>query len=125
MSTFKTETLSRVRSASWRDAVLVAVLAALVLLAWWSLWFWSRSPHGHMLLHGSAHVGMAAANPLQFALIFISGWTLMTVAMMLPTTVTLLVLFERMVRGHTLAAWLVTVVIFGYLGVWVLVGACL
>jgi predicted metal-binding membrane protein len=78
-----------------------------------------------MLMHGSAHAGMAAADPLRFAAIFVGGWTLMTVAMMLPTSIPLLLLFERMVRGRATAAWLVAVVIFGYLGVWVLMGASL
>ncbi len=113
--------LSKVRSASWPDAVLTVVLAGVVLLAWWSLWLWSRSPQGHILLHGSAHLGLAKANPLRFALIFIGGWTLMTIAMMLPTSVPLLVLFRRIVRGH--AAWLLAIVIFAYLAVWALVGA--
>jgi predicted metal-binding membrane protein len=47
----------------------------------------------------------------------------MTVAMMLPTTLPLLVLFQRMVRGRPTARWLVAIVIFGYLAVWVMVGA--
>ena len=123
MLTFKTEMPSRARSASWPDVVLLTVLATLVLLAWWSLWVWGRSPHGHVLMHGSAHAGMAAANPVQFALIFIGAWTLMTVAMMLPTSFPLLVLFGRMVRGRRTATWLLAVVIFGYLVVWVMVGA--
>jgi predicted metal-binding membrane protein len=74
-------------------------------------------------MHGSAHAGMAAADPLQFALLFVGSWTLMTVAMMLPTSFPLLVLFERMVRGRPAAVWLVAVVIFGYLAVWAIVGA--
>ena len=93
-----------------------------MLLAWWSLSLWGRSPQGHLLLHGSVHLEMAAANPLRFALISIGGWTLMTVAMMLPTSVPLLVLFRRMVRGHA-TAWLLALVIFGYLAVWTLAGA--
>jgi predicted metal-binding membrane protein len=76
-----------------------------------------------MLMHGSAHAGMAMAHPLQFALIFAGGWTVMTVAMMLPTSFPLLALFERMVRGRRAAAWLLSVVIFGYLAVWTIVGA--
>jgi predicted metal-binding membrane protein len=74
-------------------------------------------------MHGSAHAGTAAANPLQFALIFVGGWTLMTVAMMLPTSLPLLLFFERMVRGRRSAGWLVAAVIVGYLAVWVIVGA--
>jgi len=122
MSTYKTEMPSRVHSASWPDAVLTAILAALVLLAWRSLWLWSRSPQGHMLLHGSAHAEMAAANPARFTLIFIGGWTLMTIAMMLPTSVPLLVLFQRIIRGRATAAWLLAILLFGYVSVWVLVG---
>lgn len=103
----------------------MAVLAALILLAWWSLWLWTRSPQGHLLLHGSVHPKMAEDQPVRFALIFTGGWTLMTIAMMLPTSIPLLALFHRMVSGRTTAAWLLAVVIFGYLGVWALVGALL
>lgn len=122
MSICKTETRFRVRSASWPDVILLVVLSTLVLLAWWVLWMWSRSPHGHVLMHGSAYPGMAADNLLQFGLIFIGGWTLMTVAMMLPASFPLLVLCRRMLRGRRRAAWLLAVVIFGYLSVWVSVG---
>jgi predicted metal-binding membrane protein len=76
-----------------------------------------------MLIHGFAHTGMAAAHPLRFALIFAGGWILMTVAMMLPASFPLLVLFERMVHGRHAAAWLLAVVIVGYLAVWAIVGA--
>jgi predicted metal-binding membrane protein len=127
MSTCKTETRFRVRSASWPDIILLVVLSTLVLLAWWVLWMWSRSPHGHVLMHGSAHPGsvhpgMAGNDLLQFALIFIGGWTLMTVAMMLPTSFPLLVLFQRMLRGRRAATWLLAAVILGYLAVWASVG---
>ena len=114
---------SRARSVSWPDAVLLATLTALVLLAWWSMWLWGRSPHGHMLMHGSAQAGLAAAHPMQFALVFAAGWTIMTVAMMLPASIPMLVLFGRMVRGGPAGAWLLAVVIFGYLAVWAIVGA--
>ncbi len=124
MSIFETEMLSKARSASWPDIVLLAVLATLVFLAWWTLWIWGRSPQGHMLMHGSAHAkAMASANPLQFAFVFVGVWTSMTIAMMLPTTLPLLVLFQRMVRGRPTARWLLAVMIFGYLAVWVMVGA--
>ncbi len=114
----------RVRSVSWPDAVLTAVLASLVVLAWWGLRALTRT-EGHLLLHGSAHPGMAVENSWRFGLFFVAGWTLMTVAMMLPTSVPLLVLFQRMTRGGARAAWLLGVVICGYVGVWVLVGAAL
>jgi predicted metal-binding membrane protein len=79
-----------------------------------------------MLMHGSSHAAaMAAANPLEFALIFIAGWTLMTVAMMLPASFPLLLMFQRMVRGRPAAPWLLATVILGYLAVWAIVGVAL
>jgi predicted metal-binding membrane protein len=124
MLTFKAITPSRARSVSWPDVVLVTVLASLAFLAWWSLWLWGRSPESHMLMHGSMHVAaMAATHPVQVALVFVTGWTLMTIAMMLPTSVPLLLLFHRMVRGRAAAPLLLATVIFGYLAVWVIVGA--
>ncbi|HWT77342.1 MAG TPA: DUF2182 domain-containing protein, partial [Candidatus Methylomirabilis sp.] len=97
---------SKAPSASRPDALLIGLLAALVLLAWYALWLWGRSPYGHLLLHGSAHMGMAAQNPGAFAAIFVSGWSLMTVAMMLPTSFPLILLFHRMVQDRATAAWL-------------------
>jgi predicted metal-binding membrane protein len=116
---------SRARSVSSPDVVLLSILAALVLLAWWLLWVWGRSPRSHMLMHGSTHARtMAVADPFGFALIFVTAWTLMTIAMMLPTTFPLLVLFERIVHGRRIrAVWLLAVVVFSYLAVWAMVGA--
>ena len=130
MSICREETRPRVRSASWPDIILLVVLSALVLLAWRVLWMWSRSPHGHVLMHGSAHPSfahpaIAADDLLQFALIFTAGWTLMTVAMMLPTTFPLLVLFRRIIRGRHIAPLLLALVILGYLAVWTSVGVSL
>jgi predicted metal-binding membrane protein len=126
MLAFKAETQSRARSASWPDLVLLSVIVSLALLAWWSLWLWSRSPQSHVLMHGSTHAAqMAAAHPLQFTLIFIGGWTLMTVAMMLPSSFPLLALFQRVVRGRPSAPWLLATVILGYLAVWAIFGVTL
>jgi predicted metal-binding membrane protein len=75
-----------------------------------------------MLLHGSAPPKIATREPLRFALIFIGGWTLMTVAMMLPTSVPLLLMFQRMVASRAASRWLTGAVIAGYLGVWGLAG---
>jgi predicted metal-binding membrane protein len=116
---------SRGRSVSWPDAVLTGVLFTLILLAWSSLWFWRHSPQGHLLMHGFTYQQMAAESPMRFALIFISAWTLMTISMMMPTSVPLLVLFHRMVRKRTYAAWLVATVVLGYLAVWISSGALL
>ncbi len=114
---------SRVRSASWPDAILTGALAGLVLLAWWALWLWGKSPYGHILMHGIAHARMMAGSLWFLAALFVTGWTLMTIAMMLPTTVPLILLFQRIVRGRPTAAGLIVVLIAGYLFVWTAFGA--
>jgi predicted metal-binding membrane protein len=113
---------SKARSVSWPDAILIGLLAVLVLLAWYTLWLWGSSPYGHMLLHGPPHLQMVAQIPWRFAAIFVTGWTLMTVAMMLPTSFPLILLFHRIVRERTAATWLVLLLVLGYLGVWLLCG---
>lgn len=115
----------KARSASPPDAILVCVLAGMVLLAWWALWLWGRSPYGHLLVHGSAHFDATITHPRQFAAIFVGGWTLMTVAMMMPTSLPLIVLFHRLIRDRKAAGWLVVLLICGYIGTWVLCGVLL
>jgi predicted metal-binding membrane protein len=87
--------------------VLLGLLTGLVLLAWYALWLWGGLPYGHLLLHGPVHPGMVAHSPWLFVAIFVTGWTLMTIAMMLPTSFPLIVLFHRIVRDRAAAAWLV------------------
>jgi predicted metal-binding membrane protein len=114
----------RANSVSWPDTILAGTIGALALPAWWALWLWGRSPYGHVLMHGPAHLAMAQ-NRWLFAALFVAGWTVMTMAMMLPTSVPLIVLFHRTVRGGTSAIWLVGLVVFGYLAVWTLSGVFL
>jgi len=93
-------------------------------LAWWTLWLWGKSPYGHVLMHGPAHLVMAQ-NRWLYGGLFVAGWMLMTIAMMLPTSVPLIVLFHRIVRGRPSATWLIGLVIVGYLTVWTLTGTSL
>jgi predicted metal-binding membrane protein len=115
----------KARFGSSRDSILIGLLAAMVLVAWCALWLWGNSAYGHVLLHGSRHLGTPPQNAALFAVIFVVGWTLMTVAMMLPTSIPLIVLFHRMVRDRKSAAWLVAVLLCGYVGTWVFCGVFL
>jgi predicted metal-binding membrane protein len=65
------------------------------------------------------HMGV---NPFSLAAFFVFGWTLMTIAMMLPTSTPLILLFHRMVSGRPQAPLLVAVLVTGYLAAWVLFG---
>ena len=53
---------------------------------------------------------------------FVGGWTLMTVAMMLPTVTPLIVLFSRAVQAHADRILLIVLLCVGYLGIWILAG---
>ena len=117
--------LSRASSASLPDAALRDVIIALVLAAWCALWLVGRSPYAHLALHGPAHQHYAYARPAQAAVGFVAGWTLMTVAMMLPSSFPLILMFHRMVRSRPNAPRLIALLIAGYLSTWVLCGALL
>jgi predicted metal-binding membrane protein len=116
---------SKAHFASKPDTILVGLLSALVLLAWYALWLWGSSPYGHLLLHGPAHLHAAPRNSWLLAAIFVAGWTVMTVAMMLPTSFPMILLFRRIVGDRAIAAWLVTLLIIGYLVSWLLCGVLL
>jgi predicted metal-binding membrane protein len=99
----------------------LVVFAALVALAWLALWLWGRSPFGqnvsHHALPHAGHGSLALRS-----LLFLAGWSVMTVAMMLPSSLPLVAIFHRLTRGRPDRPLLVVLVVGGYLGVWTLFG---
>lgn len=102
--------------------LLVALLGGLVVAAWLALWTWGHSAHGRFLSH--EELGETAASDPYVVLIafFVAGWTLMAVAMMLPTSLPLVALFHSFVRQKSNQVWLTALVIAGYLAVWMAFG---
>lgn len=103
-----------------RKAFLV-LMGSLITLAWITLWAWEQSPYGRYLDHSAlgdldpfAGTGSLAVP----AFLYIAGWTLMTVAMMLPTTLPLLEMFRRMTAQRADRTRLVTLLVVGYLVAW-------
>ena len=95
-------------------------MASLVGLAWCALWLWDRSPYGRYLGHGQ--IGEIGAGAFVLPIIlYLIGWTLMTVAMMLPTIWPLLEIFRRLTERQD-QLQLLTLVIAGYLTVWLAFG---
>ncbi len=95
----------------------LGLMASLVGLAWCALWIWDRSPYGRYL--GHRQIGeIGAASLLLPISLYLIGWTLMTVAMMLPTTLPLLEIFRRLTAQREDRSQLLALVIAGYLGVW-------
>lgn len=96
-------------------------LAALSATAWLVMWRFGDAPWGHWLHAHGVPGGPHAHGPsssLSLAGLFIVGWLVMTVAMMLPTTLPLVAMFRRLTAGSRhptqLAGWLVS----GYLLAW-------
>ena len=97
------------------------VLAALVAWAWLLLWFWGQSPYGRYIDHDQlSELGLedGVGGILVTAVLFVAGWTLMTVAMMLPTTLPLLEMFRRLTHQRQDHTKLVLLLIAGYVGIW-------
>ena len=102
-------------------ALLGAALAALAGLAWLSLALWSASPWSRYLHHdagpGDGGIDIAFGLPLEVAL-FAAGWVLMIVAMMLPSSVPLVLIFSGVVGRRPRPGILVGLLLAGYLVTW-------
>ena len=106
-------------------------IAALSAMAWLALAAWTQSPYGRFLDHGGwLQTGFAgrlcAATPggsvLLPALLYVGGWLVMTVAMMLPTVTPLVAIFARMTASRPNSNTLLALLILGYLAVWTAFG---
>ncbi len=118
------------RALGGRDARLDArlpVIGGLIALSWLTLAVWERSPYGRYLDHGEwLQLGLVddicrvvpGGSLLLPALLYVAGWVVMTVAMMLPIAWPLLAMFAAMTRGRTNRGLLLALVILGYLSIW-------
>jgi predicted metal-binding membrane protein len=120
-----------------RNSRFALAIVALAGAAWLALWLWERSPYGRYLDHGGGGgVGWMRSGPALSlcaalpageivlpAALYIGGWLLMLTAMMLPTTLPLLGIFRRLTAGRADRRVLMTLVIAGYLAVWLLFAA--
>lgn len=100
--------------------VFLAVVGALIVLSWLGLVVWKWSPYGRFLSHEEVG-GVEPFSDGYFRLLvfFIAGWTLMTVAMMLPTSLPFVAFFNALVRSRGDRAMLVALLVVGYLIVWI------
>jgi predicted metal-binding membrane protein len=96
-------------------------LGAVILAAWGVLALWGASPYAGLLDHGE--IGAGSLAPGAALVVFVVGWTLMTVAMMLPSSLPLVNLFRRFVAHRPDGNRLLALLLAGYLGVWAYFGA--
>src|SRR4051794_39469116 len=100
--------------------VFTGFFGGLILLTWLSLWLWGQSPYGRYLDHQNLS-GLTFEGAAQF-LVFLSGWILMIIAMMLPTSLPLITLFFAFNRKKKDRLVLVYLLLAGYLGLWTFFG---
>jgi len=103
---------------------LLLALTGIVALAWLELSLWSLSPYAGYLDHRALE-GTPLTLSGEYLLLlglFVCGWLLMSTAMMLPTSLPLIQLFQRTVHQRSDRNGLVALLVLGYLGVWSLVG---
>ncbi len=98
------------------DKLFLALLVALIAVAWMSLWVWGQSPYARFLDHEA--LTELTGEDVTLLVFFVAGWTLMIFAMMLPTTLPLMAMFHKMVRDRPSHFRLVGLLVLGYLAVW-------
>ena len=112
------------RNSTHANALMLS-LGGLILLAWAALGWLNSAPLGGLFhAHAGAHAHHGVGNSLAWssAGLFIVGWSVMTIAMMLPTTLPLIAIFQRLTRQRSDGPLLVALVLAGYLLVWVTFG---
>ncbi len=103
------------------NRIFLILMVALISLAWLALWVLGRPPDGLFYNHHSGGLDAFESGGV-FMIVFVAGWSVMVMAMMLPTSLPLITLFRTVVRQRRDRAWLVTLLIAGYLVVWTLCG---
>ncbi|MDR7481443.1 MAG: DUF2182 domain-containing protein [Armatimonadota bacterium] len=96
-------------------------LGALIGSAWLVVALWGSSPYAGWL--GHRETGADTPSPVFRLAVFVGGWTVMTVAMMLPGSLPLVNLFRRVVAQRPDRWGLLLRLGAGYLGVWAGFGA--
>lgn len=117
--------------ASPRAALFVPLFIAVVASAWVTLLAWERGPYARYLHAvdwadlgplGALCRELPVVAPLVGPLLYAAAWLLMIAAMMLPTTLPLLDAFRRLTAGHAQRHRLLSALVAGYLGAWLLFG---
>ena len=98
------------------------LLSTLIVLSWVTLWIWTQSSAARYMDHSSFGHVLAGHDNATALVFFAVAWTLMTIAMMLPTTLPLIGLFHVMIGDRSNAVSLISLLVAGYLGIWMVFG---
>ena len=84
--------------------LFILLMGALIALAWIVLWVWGQSPYGQFLNH--EHLDEVSLGDIPVLLVFVAGWTVMCMAMMLPTSLPLVSMFHKLaIDSQTARGW--------------------
>jgi predicted metal-binding membrane protein len=97
---------------------VVIVVGLLAAAAWVALWLSGASG-----LHHLHHLSAATVATASFQIFFVATWTVMTVAMMLPTSLPVIATLHTFAGKRSDRLLLVALTIIGYLIVWIVFGA--
>ena len=95
-------------------------LGGLVLSAWLVMGIWGASPYAGWLHHEG--IGESDISPVSRLIVFVFGWTVMTITMMLPGSLPLLHLFRRVTGARPDRNPLLARLGAGYLVTWAAFG---
>ncbi len=101
-----------------RERQRVSALACVAsALAWLILLLFGHSPALHYLHQAYAEPPLYGSY-LFGGFMFVGGWTIMTIAMMLPSSIPLIGIFSRIAQDRADRSLLTALVVLGYLAVW-------
>ena len=100
-------------------AILFGSIIILALAAWVALWFADDFANGALHAHHLGHHARLSGSTL---LLFTGGWTVMIVAMMLPTTLPIISTFHTIASARGDRFLLLGLVVFGYTVTWAFFG---
>lgn len=96
-------------------AILFVSIIVLALAAWGALWFADDFANGALHVHHLGHHARVSGSTL---LLFAGGWTVMIVAMMLPTTLPIISTFHTIASARGDRFLLLGLVVLGYVLTW-------
>ena len=106
----------------WGERLLFAsAMAGLVVGAWLALGLVGGSPYAGYLDHRVAIDAAALPYGVRLA-VFVAGWTVMSVAMMLPSSLPLVTVFRTITRRRERPGRDLALLVAGYLTMWALFG---
>ncbi len=100
-----------------RENLWITAALLLVMLGSWGYTIYGSEPMSGM------SDGMMVRGMVGGALLFLLGWIVMMVAMMIPATLPLILLYKTVSRAGNRGLWFgMTALVFGYFAVWALAG---